>query len=225
MCIVNHSRRFIFVHVPKSGGTSVSLMLSPLTTYRDQEIGATLFGLAINKPYAKRFGLRKHCSSTELKNIVGGSIWREYFTFAFVRNPYSRAFSIYAFLKRWREWEGSEVMDTFPTFAAFVFSDFFERPGPDTILEPQVHWIGGGVEGSALDVDSIYRVESMAESMRDLWSRVCPELPFDGESRIPISNASSSPDEWKEHLSNATLRRRIEARYEADFEAFEYATR
>lgn len=222
MCIVNHTRRFIFVHVPKSAGTTVSEVLSRLTTYRDQEIGATAFGQAINRPYAQRFGLRKHCTASELVDVVGESTWREYFTFGFIRNPYARSYSTYTFLKRWREWEGSDVMDSFPSFEAFVSSDFFERPGPDEILEPQLHWLGSAGGDEALDVDAVFRVETMEVSMLSLWDRLCPEAPLDPATDIPVSNSSSAPGAWRANVSSAPLRARIEARYSADFEALGY---
>lgn len=39
--IVNHTHKFIFVHVPKSAGTSVTQMFSEYSSYRDLEVGGT----------------------------------------------------------------------------------------------------------------------------------------------------------------------------------------
>lgn len=40
MSLINFSHRFIYVHIPKTGGSSVTRMLSPYTQLGDLEIVA-----------------------------------------------------------------------------------------------------------------------------------------------------------------------------------------
>ena len=101
--ILNHEHQFIFVHVPKTAGTTVTRSLAPLTTFRDIELGGTKYGEAIQGMFAARFGLRKHSTATAIKAKCPGHIWRRFFVFAFIRNPYARAYSLYRFLQKWKE--------------------------------------------------------------------------------------------------------------------------
>ena len=98
--IVCNRHRFIFVHLHKTGGTSVTRALDPLLGWNDVICGATQFGNAVDRAYRQRFGLHKHCHARDIRAVVGEEIWREYFTFAFARNPYSRAVSLYTYIHR-----------------------------------------------------------------------------------------------------------------------------
>lgn len=139
--IVNHTYRFIFVHVPKNAGTSVTQALSKLSSWRDQEIGGTQLGEALSAHYMKRFGMRKHSPASDIRKVVGDDIWNTYYKFAFVRDPFARLNSVWSFLNKWRDWPRSEIMDEFGSIDDFVASDFFKSGGPDNILKPQTHFI------------------------------------------------------------------------------------
>jgi hypothetical protein len=55
-------------------------------------------GELIQWQYFGKFGLHKHSSAKDIKLVVGEDIWSEYFTWATVRNPYSRLASIWAYV-------------------------------------------------------------------------------------------------------------------------------
>ena len=69
--IVNHSHKFIFVHVPKAAGTSVSELFSKFSAYSDLEVGGTELGEALQNAYKCRFGLTKHSTAEEIRAVVG----------------------------------------------------------------------------------------------------------------------------------------------------------
>ena len=73
--IVNHSHKFIFVHVPKAAGTSVSELFSKFSAYSDLEVGGTELGVALQKAYKRRFGLSKHSTAEVIRAIVGEETW------------------------------------------------------------------------------------------------------------------------------------------------------
>jgi hypothetical protein len=100
--IINHTHRFIFVHVPKTAGTSVSTALSKYSTYRDLEIGGTPLGEAVQPFMSDRFGLRKHSTAANIRDVVGAASFQSYFSFCLVRNPFNRLQSTYHFLKGWK---------------------------------------------------------------------------------------------------------------------------
>jgi hypothetical protein len=75
MSIINSTFAFVFVHVPKSAGTSVTAALSQLSSTIDVEIGGSVFGEAIQGPHQKRHGLSRHSTALEIRSIVGAQQW------------------------------------------------------------------------------------------------------------------------------------------------------
>ena len=224
MAIINGSHKFIFVHVPKAAGTAITLFLANFSAERDQEIGVTERGDRIELLFQRHFGVNKHSTALEIHQFVGPSVWEYSFTFAFVRNPFSRAYSLFRFLKdRWRAWPGSGIMDRLNNFEKFVQSDFFATDGPVGLFRPQWAWLQRETGNRPL-VDFIGRIETIEDDMKKVISSIRmpldPSTVFDSTNRI---NASTEPEEWAQHLGEQ-VRQRIIYRYRVDFERLGYAT-
>ena len=126
--IINNTFRFVFVHIPKSAGTTITSILSKYSCYCDIELGGTALGEAVQPLFQKRFGLQKHSTYSEIRNVVGEVLLKHYFSFGFVRNPYSRAYSAYKFLDRARKDKQIPSLsdfDKFKDFSDFISSDYF----------------------------------------------------------------------------------------------------
>jgi|SRR5580704_6180537 hypothetical protein len=96
--IISHSRKFIFVHIHKAGGTSAEKALDPYLAWNDLIVGGSVYGERIQGPYKKRFGLSKHSAVSEIETVCGSSYLDEYFVFAMVRHPLARLCSLYNFV-------------------------------------------------------------------------------------------------------------------------------
>jgi hypothetical protein len=96
--IICHSRKFIFIHIHKTGGTSVEMALDPVLTWRDLIIGSSAFGELIQPEFNRRFALEKHSSVSDLERVCGSEILSEYYVFATVRHPLDRICSVYNFI-------------------------------------------------------------------------------------------------------------------------------
>lgn len=70
--MINHKHKCIFLHVPKTGGTSI----------RDAVFGSNLRG--------------NHMSWEQAKEAYT-QYWDDYFKFTFVRNPWDRVYSIFSY--------------------------------------------------------------------------------------------------------------------------------
>jgi len=215
--IVNNARRFIFVHVPKAAGTSTTRELSKFTTFRDVEVGGTQYGEKLQDMYAARFDLRKHSPASRIKAKAGPEVWRSYFVFAFVRNPYARAYSVWRFLCKWREGPHHQRVAA-QSFEQFLSSSEV-RQGDIEIARPQAWWLteanGGIVEG----IDFIGRVEKFDEDFNFILSTITRKrIPL---RRVDRSNVSTLPEEWRGAITPAA-HEAIDEIYDADFRLLGY---
>lgn len=215
--ILNHEHRFLFIHVPKAAGTTITRALSPLTTFRDLEIGGTKYGEAMQDLFASRFDLRKHSTAAAIRAKCPGHVWRRFFVFAFVRNPYPRAYSIYRFLQRWTDGPHHAVVSG-QSFEDFLASDAVLGGGIE-IARPQAHWLTKG-ETTHPGIDFIGRVENFAEDFGFVHSVIHRKpVPWTGARH---DNASTQKGEWGRQMT-PRARGLIEDLYAQDFEMFGYA--
>jgi len=99
--LVSHQHRFLFIHVPKTAGTSIEHALQPLSDTPDQRRASrTLSRLGVPvawRPIRWRNG-RKHTTALEMRHLFTRRVFDKYFKFAFVRNPWDYMVSYYHFL-------------------------------------------------------------------------------------------------------------------------------
>jgi len=103
--IISRGRRYIFVHIPKTGGTALSLALEARAMKDDILIGDT--------PKAQRRrgrlkGLQssgrlwKHSRLSDIGGLVSQAEMQDFFVLTLVRNPWDRMVSYYHWLREQR---------------------------------------------------------------------------------------------------------------------------
>lgn len=95
---ISHKHKCIFVHIPKTGGVSITTALGICGT----QIDRNRFDNTLNENILFGFNGKiyyQHLLLREIKKIVERYIFNSYFKFAFVRNPYSRIVSEYLYRK------------------------------------------------------------------------------------------------------------------------------
>jgi hypothetical protein len=100
--IISRGRRFIFVHIPKTGGTALSLALEARAMKDDILIGDT------PKARARKGRLKgiktagrvwKHATLADVDGLVTPAEVADFFTLTLVRNPWDRMVSYYHWLR------------------------------------------------------------------------------------------------------------------------------
>ncbi|WP_424930923.1 sulfotransferase family 2 domain-containing protein [Amaricoccus macauensis] len=95
--IISKTRKFVFVHIHKTAGESITSALAGQLGPGDLVIGSTPMGKLRNIQYKRRYGLEKHSHATKIREFLGPETWESYFSFAFVRHPFERTESLYRY--------------------------------------------------------------------------------------------------------------------------------
>ena len=100
--IISRGRRYIFVHIPKTGGTALSLALEARAMKDDILIGDTPKARARAGRLASmktKGRLWKHSTLTDIEGLVSRAEIADFFTVTLVRNPWDRVVSYYHWLR------------------------------------------------------------------------------------------------------------------------------
>jgi len=100
--IISRGRRYIFVHIPKTGGTALTLALESRAMKDDILIGDTPKARARRgrlKGVASAGRLWKHSTLADIDGLVTAQEAKDFFTLTLVRNPWDRAVSYYHWLR------------------------------------------------------------------------------------------------------------------------------
>lgn len=220
MAIISNTQKYIFIHIPKTGGTTFTAGLANFNTPLDIEIGGTKFGEKLAPLYIEKYGLGKHSTALKMRNIIGKDVYSSFFSFAFVRNPYKRTLSTYSFLKSWRDWPQSKVMDQFSNIRDFITSDFFSKRGPDNILQPQYLWVTD--DEGALIVDQVYKLEQLDVVYPALMNRLGLAVSNDEPLFGTLNKSKKSEGDIEIIENDAEVKEIILNRYQKDFQLFNY---
>lgn len=101
--ILSRGRRYIFVHIPKTGGTSLALALEGRAMKDDIMLGDTPKALKRRrrvKDVRANGRLWKHSGLSDIEGLASRSEIEGFYTFTLVRNPWDRMVSYYHWLQQ-----------------------------------------------------------------------------------------------------------------------------
>lgn len=179
--IISPGRQFVFVHIPKTGGTSLGLALEDRAHRDDILIGDT--------PKAKkrrgrlrdltpRGRLWKHSTLADIDGVLGADDLDRMFLFTMVRNPWDRAVSYYHWLK-------SQTFDhpAITRAQTLSFPAFVRDP---VIVDSLRDWPAGRYmqDASGVERDALFiRLEHFDEDSAPLWDHLGFRLSLPHENR------------------------------------------
>lgn len=192
--IISPGRNFIFVHIPKTGGTSVALALEARAHPEDILIGDTPKAIRrkgrVNKLTAKG-RLWKHSTLADIDGVLPPGKMEQMYVFTLVRNPWDRLVSYYHWLR------GQSFDHPAVTLAkAEQFEGFVLHPDTDASLRafPYARYVtdAAGITRAAAYV----RLEALAQDLAPVEQHLGFKL------LLPHANASNRPKDYRTAYSD-----------------------
>jgi hypothetical protein len=198
--MISRDYKFMFVHIPKTGGTSIMKALRPYGLLGDG-----------------------HHTLTEIKNNFKLSDFQvsEYFKFTVVRNPWDIVASNYHYSKMeksyWHSSDGTTKWGIHPdydTVSKIGFGEYVHLVVKNKLnhrfaTTPQVHWIDGVI-------DYFIRFENLNSD----FSKACDQI---GLPKISLSKVNSSNHDHYSTYYDKTSEKLVAAYYKQDIERFDYS--
>lgn len=202
--MISHEHQCIFLHIPRTGGTSIEMWLNDGVSIQPHE---------------------QHLLASTAKELYA-DYWDSYFKFSIVREPVSRVLSCLAFpdefglVRHGRSINFSTYFDKFRHEGANLIleHDYRYHPHPDP-LNANFKYKPGTVYGNMLDepIDYIGRTEELADHAAEIKKLLGVKVPFDDWFRYQVSVVRHDRD-----LDERTLNQ-IHMMYREDYKRFGYA--
>ena len=194
--IISRARKFIFVHIPKTGGTALSLALEARAAKDDVLIGDTPKARARK---GRLQGLKsagriwKHSTLADVVGVVTVEEVATFFTVTLVRNPWDRMVSYY----HWLRVQGF-AHPAVGLAKSHDFSGFLHHPQTQTSLRLWPYGAhmrdAAGAERASLYVRLEHFAADIASFEAHLGFRLAP---------LAKVNASVRPVDWRGAYSDA----------------------
>ncbi len=192
--IISPGRRFIFVHIPKTGGSSLALALESRAMRDDILIGDT--------PKARRRRRRlkgaraagrlwKHSTLADIAGLVPAEMIEGAFVATLVRNPWDRLVSYYHWLREQR-FEHPAV-----TLArASDFSGFLNAPATRAAFAANPYGRYVTLPDGQERCSAFIRLEHFEQDAAPMWRHLGFRLD------LPHGNASARRRDWRGYYSD-----------------------
>lgn len=206
--MISHRHRCIFVHIPKTGGTSIESVIWPIRTEADLHGGYISASHHRNKYQS---GGLQHLCAKYIRQEVGAKIFEDYFKFSIVRNPWDRIVSQYAYT---REQPYCQVYFRVPPDVSFpAYLDAISKSDHVHVM-PQTAFLYDD-NGEPL-VDFIGRYEDMPAAFRFISEKIGIE-----QVELPRLNTSARNVDFRTYYTPET-RERVAALYADEIARFGY---
>lgn len=136
--LISHKKKFIFIHIYKTAGTSITDHLIPYCRFIDRVVYdfpvTKKVSEIINRYTGKKdsgfeqiLGHHKHATALAVRNNLDSKLFNEYYTFCVIRNPWDWRVSLYNFLKQAKHHSDHEKATKY-SFHDFIKYDIDSEP-------------------------------------------------------------------------------------------------
>jgi hypothetical protein len=223
--IVSYGHRFIFIHVHKVAGSSLTEALSSHThkhsrladvalTLRLLKVGIAKYAALTKSDYFAPVRMRRrllarvgHAKAKELKEALPRDVFDGFFKFTFVRNPWDWQVSIYHFVLQNFLHPDHKLFSSFGSFENYLQWHIYDKG-----VETQKEFVAS--DSGELLVDFIGHYETLQEDFGIVCNRLSVKL------NLPHKNRSVHKD-FREYYTPHTKALVAEA-FREDIEFFGY---
>lgn len=210
--IISHKHKFIFIHIPKCAGTTITVSLKDYYGYNSPEKlrNADLNDFAVFK-VARRYGnayyLEQHSTYNEVKEYFDNNNLNinEYFKFSCMRNPWERVVSYYEYAHKMAAICNIEWCNK---VASMSFFEFITKH-----TDPQLNWVCNKKNNVAVDF-----LGSGRNIQKD-FNIICDKLGIP-QQQLPHINKSTHKH-YTEYYDDEA-RQIVAEKYAKDIEYFNY---
>lgn len=202
---INHKNKFIYIHIPKNAGSSLSKALN--------------------------FSHITHATIRQVQKVVDHYEFDHYFKFCFVRHPYDRFLSLYNYARMPESMYHSAIAPekarcgkhfdyellkdaSLEDCANYLVEGKLKHDDSWFHWQPQYEWLIN--DKGVIAVDFIGRFERLNEDFNELKARLHIN------TSLQHINLSSTIDDSYEQYYNSATKRIIYDYYKRDFELFNY---
>lgn len=187
--IISRGRKYIFVHIPKTGGTAMALALEGRAMRDDIMLGDTPKAKKRRgrvKDVQTRGRLWKHSTLADIDGLLCPDEIADMFVFTLVRNPWDRMVSYYHWLREQKFDHPSVHLAKALDFSGFVNApeiaqSFRSHPYSAYVTD------AAGVERNALYI----RLEHFEQDAEPLWAHLGFRL------ELPVANRSERARDYR----------------------------
>jgi hypothetical protein len=208
--LISYSHKFLFVHVWKAAGTSIRESLRPFghdpsKTPANRFLRACRLGWTWPASKSKVFD--SHISARELRDRLPRGVFRKFFKFGFVRNPWELLVSRYHYILQTPTHPRHSVVASLGSFPAYLqwLTQNNKRQQADFLVD----------ERACLLVDFVGRFERIDTDFRE----VCRQIGISAE--LKSLNLSRHAD-YRTYYDRRSIQL-VAEHFRDDVERFEYA--
>ncbi|PIW49542.1 MAG: hypothetical protein COW18_05355 [Zetaproteobacteria bacterium CG12_big_fil_rev_8_21_14_0_65_54_13] len=180
-------KKFLFIHIPKTGGSSLQNILSRYSEDKivcDAPLQDGIERFAVKN--TKHPELKKHSSLMAYKSVLDQELFKSLYKFAVIRNPWERMISFYFSPHRGKQvWSRENFIQMLNSEVQPV-RDFIRIPSGIGLYMNRLR-LGGFVPPKPLDynIDYLLKIESLDSDFKHLCEII--DIPYE---TIPVRNQS-----------------------------------
>ena len=204
--LISDSHEFVFVHIRKAAGTSVRQILKQVSLPKNKSLWYKFLSRNGFPVHYHKYSFRKHADLIEAERSMPVELFKRYFKFAIVRNPWDRLVSEFEYIKT-QPTHSRHNRLSHMSFAEYI-SFQAQRPAAHQVNALML-------KDGSLGVDFVGKLETLETSLAHIGEHI--GLSF---ADLPHINKIKRKD-YREYYDQQT-RDQVADLWQRDIEAFDY---